>query len=179
MIEVERRFIVKDDSWMNAIDTESSVVIDQGYLMEENGNIVRVRMMQGIANPDNYQSFLTIKGQRVSGMNKEFEYEIPHDDAEQLMGMCKYQIHKRRHYIKCADEKLTDDSNLKFNGLKWEIDEFNLINGGKLVIAEIELLNIGQRIEFPDWLGLEITMTNDYSNFNLAKNRLIAGEGND
>ena len=54
---------------------------------------------------------------------------------------------------------------IEYNKKKWEIDFIS----PDLVIAEIELEDINEEFELPDWVGLEITDCEEYYNNNLAK----------
>jgi CYTH domain-containing protein len=56
--------------------------------------------------------------------------------------------------------------------MTWEIDVFNGRNSG-LVMAEIELSHPDQRIELPDWVGVEVTFDQRYGNSSLS-NRPIS-----
>jgi adenylate cyclase len=51
----------------------------------------------------------------------------------------------------------------------WEIDEFMGDNAG-LIVAEIELSEIGELFAMPDWIGTEVTQDVRYYNNNLSKN---------
>lgn len=90
-------------------------------------------------------------------MRKEFEYDIPVEDARILLAeICiKPVIEKTRYTINLAD-------------LTWEIDFFHGLNVG-LVIAEVELQDTGQAIQLPDWVGQEVTGDPKYYNANLVK----------
>ena len=50
----------------------------------------------------------------------------------------------------------------------WEIDVFHRENEG-LMIAEIELEDENEKINIPNWVGMEISNDNRYLNFNLSK----------
>jgi len=52
--------------------------------------------------------------------------------------------------------------------MQWEIDVFEGLNAG-LVVAEIELVEEGQRFERPEWAGQEVTDDMRYYNACLAK----------
>ncbi len=56
---------------------------------------------------------------------------------------------------------------LEWAGLTWEIDDYQNKNHG-LIVAEIELGHEGQQIEFPPWVGAEITGIERYQNSLLA-----------
>jgi len=88
--EIERKFLVKDDSWRQSADEGRFCA--QGYLCKENGITVRVRIMDGCG-------YLTLKSETVGISRDEFEYEIPEDDAHALLKRCDCTIAKRRYYI--------------------------------------------------------------------------------
>ena len=55
----------------------------------------------------------------------------------------------------------------KEQGLVWEVDEFFGANA-PLVTAEIELPDENTVVEYPDWIGLDVTNDHRYKNDNLA-----------
>ena len=61
------------------------------------------------------------------------------------------------------------------NGLIWEVDEFEGVLAG-LILAEIELKDINQKFEFPEWIGIELTGLKNWSNASLATTLLNAEE---
>ena len=61
------------------------------------------------------------------------------------------------------------------NGLVWEVDEFEGVLAG-LILAEIELEDINQKFEFPEWIGIELTGLKNWSNASLATTLLNAEE---
>ena len=50
-----------------------------------------------------------------------------------------------------------------YGNLAWEIDVFSGENLG-LIIAEIELKDVDQAVEMPDWVGREVTAQPQYYN---------------
>ncbi len=98
------------------------------------------------------RGFLTIKGVSVGASRAEYEYEIPIDDARELLDeLClRPLIEKRRSRIPRA-------------GLEWEVDEFFGENHG-LVLAEVELESEDQLIDLPPWIGQEVTGNPRYFN---------------
>jgi len=102
--------------------------------------------------------FLTIKGKNIGATRMEFEYEIPVNDANEMLDkLCeKPLIEKIRRKI-------------DFGGFTWEVDEFFGENKG-LVIAEVELSDEAQQPELPKWIGEEVTDDPRYYNANLVKN---------
>lgn len=145
-IEIERKFLVSGTNWRQS----EGVRYRQGYLNLDKERTVRVRLTEK-------QAFLCVKGISTGASRSEFEYEIPTDDAEQLLKLCTGStIQKVRHTMICA-------------GTKWEIDEFLGDNTG-LVIAEVELESENQFFEKPEWVGMEVTHDPRYFNSNLAVN---------
>ncbi len=146
--EIERKYRIKDNTWKSQIHSSHS--IKQGYLNLEPTRTVRVRIMGP-------KAFLTIKGKNIKTTRLEFEYEIPIDDALQLLQLCeKPLLEKTRHEI-------------HINKLIWEIDEFEGDNQG-LIIAEVELQDENQEIELPSWIEKEVSHEPRYYNSNLIQN---------
>lgn len=144
-IEIERKFLVKDDSWKT--DADTGRVCRQGYLLSDQGMTVRVRVIGA-------QGFLTIKGPTIGITRKEFEYEIPAVDAEALLALCGNLVEKVRYLVPHA-------------GLVWELDVFAGGNEG-LVMAEIELESEGRKFELPAWAGEEVSGDHRYYNAYLS-----------
>ena len=131
--EIERKFLVADDSWR---DGTPGVRIAQGYLSHDPERTVRVRI-------GGEKAWLTIKGRTHGITRAEFEYEIPPDEARSLLGLCLPSvIDKTRHEISHA-------------GHLWEVDVFHGENAG-LVIAEVELADESISPELPPWVGAEV-----------------------
>lgn len=145
-IEIERKFLVKDDSWK--AEAGEGQVYRQGYLCSGHGKTVRVRIIGA-------QAFLTIKGPTNGISRSEFEYEIPVADAEAMLPLCGNLVEKTRYLI-------------DHDSLQWELDVFAGANDG-LVMAEIELDSEDQSIELPDWAGEEVSGDPRYYNAYLAE----------
>ncbi|CAK7053909.1 MAG: Inorganic triphosphatase [Desulfovibrio sp.] len=148
MTEIERKFLVKDDSWRGEV-TETKP-LRQGYIATEAAASVRVRI-------DGNEARLTIKGKKTRGAGPEFEYAIPMEDAEALLETCakKPFIEKNRHIV-------------RRDGLVWEVDEFFGENAG-LIVAEVELTSPDQEIPLPEWIGREVTADSRYANARLVQ----------
>lgn len=144
-IEIERKFLVRDESWK----TISPVYFCQGYLNPNRERTVRVR----VAGP---QGFLTVKGINQGATRPEFEYEIPVEDAQQMLPLCEGPLIEKNRYL------------VSYDSMVWEIDEFLGENQG-LVVAEIELETENQTFELPAWLGEEVTDDPRYFNSNLTR----------
>ncbi len=146
--EIERKFLVADDSWRDAV--MSSTRILQGYLASSELSTVRVRVR-------GEHGYLTIKGATVGVTRSEFEYEIPVADAEAMLETLAAGpvIDKVRHLIPVG-------------GHTWELDVFAGDNDG-LVMAEIELGSDDEAFERPGWAGDEVSDDPRYFNVNLAR----------
>lgn len=145
--EIERKFLVVGNGWR----TGPGARIRQGYLRKQIEGTLRVRTK-------GEHAYLTIKG-RTSGITRlEFEYEIPKDDADQILDeLCmKPLIEKIRYEV-------------QVDGFEWEVDEFLGENAG-LVVAEIELEREDQAFPRPGWLGREVSEDPRYRNASLVKN---------
>jgi adenylate cyclase len=147
--EIERKFLVSGD--FQPFVTKSIHIV-QGYLSSLPERTVRVRITD-------HSGYLTIKGKvNVSGTSRfEWEKEIAHDEANELIKLCEPGvIDKVRHLVKAGSHT-------------YEIDVF-LGNNIGLVIAEIELEHENDSFEKPEWLGEEITGNPKYYNSMLIKN---------
>lgn len=147
--EIERKYLVNHFEWDKA-DKPSGQLYRQGYLVIGLNKSIRVRQT-----PD--KGYLTIKGISVGATRKEYEYEIPLDEARELLDNFSIsELSKIRYRI-------------NFENKIWEVDEFLGQNSG-LILAEIELQNENEIYDFPDWLGIEVTADQKYYNPNLAIN---------
>ncbi len=148
--ETERKFLVLDDSWKDGV--VASYDVTQGYISKDKNSTVRIRTKGD-------KGFVTIKGQAPADRpldTPEFEYEIPHQDALDLLKLClPGAITKTRHIVEHA-------------GHTWEIDVFGGLNAG-LTVAEIELKNADEKFEKPSWLGEEVSFDHRYKNTALSE----------
>lgn len=148
-LEIERKFLVCDDSYRNLACTKSR--IKQGYICSEYDRTVRVRICDS-------KGFLTIKGKSdESGLKRyEWEHEIPLLEAEELLLLCETGvIDKIRYRVKYASHV-------------FEVDEFYGENKG-LVVAEVELESEEEEFLQPAFLGKEVTGQIKYYNSSLRK----------
>ncbi len=146
-IEIERKFLVTGDAWRHSAE---GTLYRQGYLSLEKERVVRIRVI-------NHQGYLTIKSTSKGASRAEFEYSIPHKDAEYMLEhLCKKPLIEKKRYL------------IKNGGLTWEVDEFLNDNEG-LILAEVELHSEDQAIELPSWIGKEVTGDPKYYNSNLIK----------
>lgn len=145
-VEIERKFLLRDDTWRAAAGAGTRYV--QGYLGGDRCS-VRVRREGDVAH-------LNIKSLALGTTRQEFEYAIPVADAEALLGsFCDNRVEKLRYFV-------------EHGGKRWEIDEFLGDNAG-LVVAELELEREDEPFERPAWLGVEVTDDPRYYNVKLAQ----------
>lgn len=147
-IETERKFLVKGSFQHLAL---KYVRIRQAYLSTDPERTVRLRIA-------GEKAFITIKSSasQRSFSRKEWEFELPPAEAEEMMNICvPGKIDKTRYYIPSGIHT-------------FEVDIFHDKNEG-LIIAEIELSDESEIFEKPEWLGEEVTGNPAYYNANLIK----------
>jgi len=146
-LEIEHKFLLASDDWRREID--HSLHFKQGYLTSSPLSSIRVRISGDSA-------WLNIKSATIGNQRLEFEYAIPFSDANAILDelCCRPLVEKIRHFVPREP-------------FVWEIDEFLGDNAG-LIVAEIELPDIGAAFEKPVWLGKEITYDTRYYNNNLS-----------
>lgn len=146
-IEIERRFLLKNDSWRK--EAGEPQMMRQGYLSVDKECTIRVRII-------GRKAWLTLKGYISDTTRSEFEYEIPLAHAEQMMQtMCPFKLEKYRYTI-------------DYCGFTFEIDEY-FGDNAPLVVAELELPSENTPFEQPGWLGEEITSNGRFTNAYLSK----------
>jgi adenylate cyclase len=127
--EIEHKYLVIKDIWGKIIPNKS-VEIRQAYLLTDPEKTIRVRTKGN-------SGFITIKGKANRASRLEFEYEIPIEDAIELINkFCSNLIEKIRHIV-------IHDNNT------WEVDEFKGLNEG-LIVAEIELTSEDEKYSIPN-----------------------------
>ncbi len=173
-IEIERKFLVTDDSWEKP--HIKGCQIKQGYLKNSSETTVRIRVM-------GEKGYITVKGRVKSAFKDtsyvkkdgdaaeknitnsknnitiaklEFEYEIPLNDALEMLELCEKPLIEKMRY------------KIDFMGFEWCIDLFEGDNQG-LIIAEIELQTEEQQFIKPSWAGEEVSGDPRYLNSNLIK----------
>ena len=145
--EIERKFLVADPSIVERAALPASEM-RQAYLAT--GAVsVRVRIANGRAR-------LTIKGPTRGIRRAEFEYEIPLDDAQEMMETLRQGeiVEKTRYEV--AE-----------SGLVWEVDVFRGANA-PLMVAEVELVDEDDEVTKPAWVGEEVSGDPRFSNASLA-----------
>lgn len=145
--EIERKFLVKSDEWRNLA---TGIIYRQGYIATKKGTTVRVRLAGN-------QGYLTIKGASKGISRAEYEYEIPAEDAQEMLNnLCEPPLIEKTRYKIAIDD------------LVWEVDEF-VGENQDLIVAEVELTDANQTINLPEWIGQEVSDDPRYYNANLVQ----------
>jgi adenylate cyclase len=150
-VEIERRFRVDPNKLPRRLPPGKRLV--QGFLSLE--PVVRIRITRGAARGSRKRerAYLTIKGRGLR-IRPEFEYDVPLDDARELLKLCgDWKIEKVRTQIG-----------------PWELDRYTGRFKG-LWLAEIELERA--RTPLPDplpaWVLEEVTNDLRYTNAHLVR----------
>ncbi len=147
--EIERKYLVHHQKWQQ-LHKPTGLLYRQGYLLTDPNKIIRVRLT-----PTN--AFLTIKGLSIGATRAEYEYEIPLEEAKELLDQFSISELSKTRYIIDYDNKT------------WEVDEFLGDNIG-LIVAEIELTSEAEIFGIPPWIDREVTAEEKYYNSNLTIN---------
>ncbi|MDR2825678.1 MAG: CYTH domain-containing protein [Deltaproteobacteria bacterium] len=154
-IEIERKFLLKNDRWRfyENGSGRQGITLVQGYLANTPHCSVRLRISAA-------KAFLTLKGKSnsASGMSRsEYEYEIPLADCESMLNeMAERPLIEKIRY------------KIEYEKMLWEVDEFKGENNG-LILAEIELAHEKQSFALPPWVGAEVTGDIRYYNAHLVR----------
>jgi len=183
--EIERRFLVDgrgDKPWRNTVDIRQ---IAQYYLdsddFEFHESAINYRSVplvsisteefQILTKTDHWVSrvriqngsvIFTLKGKQQGVATTELEWVLP--SMPNISRLEEHPCVEKTRY--CVDAG---------NGLVWEVDEFEGVLAG-LILAEIELEDITQKFDFPEWIGIELTGLKNWSNASLATTLLNAEE---
>ena len=183
--EIERRFLVDgrgDKPWRNAVDIRQ---ITQYYLdandiefhelaidyrgvpmvsisTEEFQILMKIEHWVSRIRIQNNTVILTMKGKQEGIVTTELEWVL--SSMPNVSGLEEHPCVEKTRYCVNAG-----------NGLVWEVDEFEGVLAG-LILAEIELEDINQKFEFPEWIGIELTGLKNWSNASLATTLLNAEE---
>ncbi len=144
--EIERKYLVNKEIWDNTVKDDKHS-IRQGYILNNPDKTIRIRLFDE-------KGYITIKGLSTGASRPEFEYQIPEEDAKELLDkFCTSLISKIRDKI-------------SYKGKLWEVDEFLEDNAG-LIVAEIELSDEQETFDLPNWITKEVTGEEKYYNSNL------------
>jgi adenylate cyclase len=155
-IEIERKFLVTDDSFLNNGVTES-FTIHQYYFLSSPLQEERIRLIVTPKTEVLYsvlKAFRTTKSSQANINRYEFEESI---DIEQALNEIKSAISFISKHRTCV----------LFNDILWEVDQFHG-NNQSLVMVEVELQSIDQHLILPNFVGEEVTGNKQYYNKQLA-----------
>lgn len=145
--EIERKFLIKRGLWQ---PQSQGVEIRQGYLSLDPERTVRVRTKGA-------KGYLTIKGKNQGISRTELEYEIPYEEACQMLEeLCLRPLVEKTRYLEQHGQQL------------WEIDIFAGDNEG-LAVAEAELPSEDTALALPIWIDREVSGEDRYYNSSLIK----------
>ena len=146
--EIERKFLVAQSKLP---ELDKGKHIRQGYIKTKGKSVVRLRVTS-------QASHITIKGPVIGISRSEFEYEIPTEEANEILNsLCAQPFIEKTRYI------------IKHSSHLWEIDVFHGLNNG-LIVAEVELNSENEKIDLPTWVTSEVSGDHRYSNSNLCNN---------
>ena len=147
-LEIERKFLVTNDAWR--AHARDAARFRQGYLPGVQTASVRVRV-------SGERAWLNIKSATLGVTRREYEYEIPLADAQDMLEvLCERPlIEKTRHHVPHGDQL-------------WEVDVFEGDNAG-LVVAELELGSPDEPFDRPPWVGDEVSHDPRYYNVSLRR----------
>ena len=148
MQEIERKFTVNIQKW-NELEKPEPIEIAQSYLSINPDCTVRVRIK-------GKKGFLTIKGKTIGISRSEFEYEIPLEEAQQMIETLSTKTLSKFRYEIQIDNHL------------WEVDVFHGKLDG-LIIAEIELSNENELFTKPEWVIEDVSDNIEYYNSRLIE----------
>ncbi len=147
-VEIERKYLLRDDGWRQQADAGRQ--IRQGYLAGSSTSSIRVRV-------DGDEANLNIKSATLGIHRLEYEYPIPLNDAEEMLGrLCQGPLIEKIRYRVVVEDHL------------WEIDVFSGDNQG-LVVAEVELATEDESFTLPSWAGEEVSHDPRYYNVSLVE----------
>lgn len=145
--EIERKFLIKRELWQ---PQNQGLEIRQGYLSLDPERTVRVRTKGA-------KGYLTIKGKNQGISRTELEYEIPYEEACQMLEeLCLRPLVEKTRYLEQHGQQL------------WEIDIFAGDNEG-LAVAEAELPSEDTALALPNWIDQEVSGEARYYNSSLIK----------
>jgi adenylate cyclase len=90
--EIERKYLV-DISKID-ISQHEQLIIQQGYLSKDIDKTIRIRIQSD-------KGFLTVKTKTRNITRDEYEYEIPLQDALELIKICGKSIFKKKWKYLC------------------------------------------------------------------------------
>jgi adenylate cyclase len=157
-VEIERKFLVIDDSFLQSGQITRIRRLTQGY-PKIAGCALRFQYVQWLQPERAQEGRITIKSAKAEQRRLEFEYSIPAEDA---LAMLEHFCSTRRVRKIRVDVLVEKDT--------WEIDVYeNELTG--LMLCELEFHADDPELLHtkPTWAGKEVTDKPAYYNQNLAK----------
>lgn len=146
-MEIERKFLVDHNLW-DRVEKPTPQLIVQAYLAKSPEKTIRVRTKGD-------KGFLTIKGPTQGISRDEYEYEIPIQEATELIEKFADKVISKKRY------------EFPMGGYTWEVDVFlDKLEG--LIVAEIELESEDDIFLKPEWIAEEVSHDPQYQNSNLV-----------
>lgn len=177
-LEIERKFLIKRFSLdsleeipgMNFIMPSGSVF----YYKGNGGTIEVLNIIQYYFNVDGKNLRFRTQSGRLHGDIKFFQTE-KHPISKGVFEEIEKELDKEE-FMKIFEEKKNTGSYIKktryaikYSFLKWEVDVYENVN---LITLEVELDDIDQEIEIPEFLKdliiKEVTGEKEFSNYNLS-----------
>src|ERR1035437_6953170 len=152
-LEIERRFLLKRDPTSEYIFPSISLI--KQFYCTSGSRIREKRKYNGYSLGD--PKFIKADKTTISyGVNEEIEKNLTKAEFKKLLLTATSYINKKR-FVKRVD------------GLNWEVDIFTDLS---IIIAEVELENIHQKITIPEFVSenliMEITGMKQFSNKSLS-----------
>lgn len=148
-LEIERKFTVDKALWQAQVKPKG-LYLKQTYLSTDPEKTIRVRILGD-------KGFFTVKGKMEGLTRSEYEYEIPKQDASEMIDRFGDTCIEKTRYL------------IEHEGHTWEVDEFHGANNG-LIIAELELESESTTFSKPIWIDEEVSTDARYFNSNLQEN---------
>lgn len=155
--EIEYKFLVGAESvpFYSVLEPFRTEHVLQAYLTTDPKLMVRVRLSDFSGDKNQQEAWITVKGPTVGMARQEFEYQIPMDEAMAMFQLCGNRvIEKSRYHIKHGDHVI-------------ELDIFDGKLAG-LVMAEIEVKDENENVDFPEWFGKDVSTDLRYTNASLV-----------
>lgn len=184
--ENERKFLPKNDNWTKCVISKSSII--QSYLdLEKIKLSLRTNTLIIQAGPFIIEKTITKKDHflltnylsnkqkvlRIRSVDEKLFLTLKIDigikgsqvEVESTLSLTEFILLQQYSISKIIKER----SIVHFYGKKFEIDVFKDKNEG-LILIEVELDDINEKIHLPSWVGEEVTGNVNYYNSVLAEN---------
>jgi adenylate cyclase len=166
-IEIERKFIcspliLAELFQPHVIFTAQKIV--QGLITDE--PMTRIRLTEQLVDTPKCEkgrktAYLTVKGKPAGASRNEYEDQIGTSMATELLAfVCRQPLTVKTRF--CLQDSY---------GKYWDVDIYHGENAG-LIVGEIQLSSNDEKFQLPCWALREVTEDPEYSNTNLAQNRV-------